>query len=508
VFASVSIVAGTALVTRLIGFFRMVSLATFYGAGVVSDSFIIAFTTPEIILSLIASSFASAYIPAYTYVKHKDTKLLFTSNIINILTCIGFLFAVVFTIIPQSLTYAFASQFEPERFKLTTEMLRIIVWSSMPILLIGILQGYLQIYKAFFIATVATIPINVFIIFFIWLSHISNIVILLAIGVIIGNAAALILLFIFVKRKGYEYTPYINLRMPEFRNMMLLVAPIMLSNLIGELNQVIDRNFASILITGSVSSLNYAGKLVGTIVLIISGSVMTVIFPNLSELAALNDIEKLKNHISITFKRTIPLLLPATLGIIILARPIIRFMFEHGNFTAEDTVRTSECLQVYAVLIITLGLSGVLSRAFFALSDTRMPAIISSVSIMLNITLNTLFVEKLAHIGLTIATVISSLLSFILLLVVFKKKYGSLQLFNNPQELLKSVVALFIMGVIIYLGKIIFPVMSDKFIISFSSTVGLIIIGIFSYAFIHYVLRTELYKEGHRIFRKFLKLKQ
>jgi putative peptidoglycan lipid II flippase len=315
----------------------------------------------------------------------------------------------------------------------------------------------------------------------------------------------MVVLFTAAKRKGYAYRPVFNPRMPELRGLMLLVMPIMVSNMIGEFNQIIDRNFASMLITGSVSSLNYAAKLVNTVVAVISGSIVTVLFPNLSELAAENDFDKIRHYISLSIKRLAPLLLPSALGIILLANPIVKLLLERGSFTPEDTLRTTECLRIYAVLIIISGLNGIIVRAFFALSDTKTPAIISAVSVAVNAGLNFLLIDSWQHQGLAFATVVSSVFSMVVLLVVLQRKLGSLRLFNGWLGWVKTMAALVIMGAVVQLGIPLLPLTSDSFAVSAVSTLGLVFAAVAVYIFVHFVLRTGFFRECMKVLRSLLR---
>jgi putative peptidoglycan lipid II flippase len=500
ILASASIVAIAMLLSKSIGFLREISLAAVYGAGTVSDSFVIAYTVPGMVLMLVAGSFSASYIPIYTGMVKGKRK--FTNNVLTILACMGLLFSLVFTFFPQVLTYLFASQFDAERFSLTTALLRVMVWSAIPLLFTGILEGYLQIHKAFFFAAITSIPINIFVISSMWLSKASGMLTLLSIGTVVGFFSSMSMLLFTARRKGYTYRPMLDLRMPELRGMMILIAPIILSNLISELNQVVDRNFASMLVSGSVSSLNYANKLVGTVITLISGSLGTVLFPNLSELAASNDIDTIRHYISMGVKRLLPLFLPAATGLILMAEPLVKLLFEHGSFTVEDTIRTAECLRIYAFLIITSGIGWIVVRAFFAIRNTKSPAMISVTVIAVNAGLNALLVGVWKHQGLAFATVVASLISMVLLLTVLQRKLGSFGLFSDPKEWIKTLIALAIMGGVVFLGIQLLPVMADKFAVCAVSNAGLMLMAVVSYLFVHYILRTEFFREVIRIVRK------
>ncbi len=502
-FSSVALVAVVTVLVRVSGFLREVVLATVYGAGTVSDSFIVAFTVPSMALSLVGGSVSLAFIPIYT--RLTQGKERFINNIMTCVALIGLVFSIVFSVVPQGLTYLFASQFDPERFLLTSRLLQAMVWSAIPLLWIGLLQGYLQIQNAFFISAIVYFPSNAVVIASIIIGNAMKTPLLLGYGAVAGHVLAMLILLLAAKKYGYTYRPLFNIHAPELRDLFLLVIPVFLSAAIGELNQIIDRNFASSLLSGSVSSLNYANKLANVIIALLGGSVMTVLFPNLSELAAAHDTERIRRYISTCIEKLLPILLPAALGMALLAEPVIRLLFEHGSFTPADTLRTAECLEIYAFLIITSAVNGILIRVFFALSDTKTPAVISGISVAVNAGLNILLVSMFKHQGLALGTVAASLLSTVLLLAAIRKRLGSLQLRSYAREWFKICAATAVMGVVVFFGSGLFPLMSDHTIVSAAATAALVFAGVASYIVTHFILRSEFAADGIELLRDLIK---
>lgn len=488
------IIAGILL--KLLGFLREITLAYVYGASVISDAFIIAFTIPTVVLAFIGGSMSAVYIPMYY--KQQKRADLFTSNIVNLFLLIGLAFSLFITFIPQALVFLFASQLGPETFALASMLLRIMIWSTVPILLAEIYRGYLQIHNAFFRASIANAFVNICVIIAILLSGWSDALFLMGVGAVIGNWLCLAALVISSRQHGLVYHPYLNIRDSSVKELLVLLLPVSFASMIGELNQIVDRNFASSLPVGAISSLNYANKLIGLIVALTGMALATVLFPQMSKFAADNNLASLKNYLTGSLKKLIPILLPITVGAVILAEPVVRLLFERGAFLAEDTRRTAECLQMYAICLVGNTVNQLSTKAFFALRNTKTPAVISAVSVGINIVLNFLLIGPLQHRGLALSTGIAATLAMVLLLLLLRKSLGPLGLYGEWGELLKTVLASALMGAAVWNGYRLLPVMTVGVLQCAVYTALLTGLGLVLYVLLHAILRTEFLRDSLR----------
>jgi putative peptidoglycan lipid II flippase len=490
------------LLLRLFSFFREVTLAAVYGAGMVSDAFILAFTIPDIILLLLGSSLASSYIPLYTKTEKKSS---FTNNVLACLTILGLLFSVIFTLFPQALVYLFASQLDSETFALTVKLVRAMVWSAIPILLANILKSYLQIKKSFFVATISRVPISLMAILAIVVSSVTNAPILMAYGVVIGHIIYIGLVFGFSKKHGYSFKPYLNIRMLELRELLVLMLPVFFAAAITDINTIINRNFASSLTSGSVSALNYSSRIIGLITGLIGASAASVLFPRMSELSAEGSTDSLKRYLSRYVEKITPILLPLTMGIMILAEPIVRILFERGSFTTEDTIRTAECLRMYALMCLPVSISSVLGRAFHAMRDTKSPAVISAISVVVGISLNMLLIKPMQHSGLALSSSIAALVMVGLLLVILRKRLGCLGLHSRMFDMAKAALATLISGGVMMYAYQKIPIMSGSLLQCVSQTCGLALTGIGCYILLLWASRSMFLKDTILQLKKLLK---
>ncbi|MDR0248172.1 MAG: murein biosynthesis integral membrane protein MurJ [Oscillospiraceae bacterium] len=501
--ASAALVAAATVALRLLGFLREMTLARTYGAGAISDAFTVAYSVPGIVLMLVGSSVASAFIPMFA--RLGDGRRKFTDNIITMMLLIGLVFSAVFTVVPQALTFLFASQFEKESFDMASALLRIMVWSAAPLLAAGVLQAFLQMRKAFFLSAIANIPLNVAAIIFIYLSGRASAPLLMGAGVIAGHAVTVTVFFMAARRHEYAYRPYLNPRAPELKTMLVLLAPVMLSTFIGEINQIVDRNFASSLVAGSVSCLNYANRVVSVMTGLVGASAATVLFPKMSELAAQNEVRVIKEYFNKTVRLLAPTLLPAVLGLILLAEPVTALLFERGMFTPEDTVMTAQCLRMYAPLLFTTSIGTIAVRAMFSMKDTKTPAIIAGAAVVLSVGLNLLLIGNLKHVGLSLATSSASVLSLLLLLLALRKKLGPLGLWALLPEWLKTVAAAAAMGAAVYAASRKLPLAGGATLRSAALIAAVVFAGAAVYAAAHFLLRTRYTKEVIAITRGLLR---
>jgi len=493
ILTSTIFVASATLLVRFFSFLREITLASSYGAGMVSDAFIVAFTVPGSVLALVGASTAAVFIPAYTRVE--GDKEYFTSNVLTILALIGLLFTAVFATFPQALVFVFASQLDAQTFELTAQMLRIMVWSAIPILLFGVLQSYLQIKNAFFTAAILVIPVNIYTILSIMLSRAAETTFIMGYGVVAGNIMALFLLFVAVFRKGFKYKPVIDFKMPELKMLLVMLAPVMVSTFINEINLIADRNFASSLPVGTISSLNYAGKTINILIGTIGASVATVLYPRMSKYAAQDNIAEIRRCVTGSVNKLIPILLPAVVGIIILARPIVRIVFERGEFTDQNTKMAMEGLQMYAPLLVFSCINVIFIRALFSVRDTKTPAIITAISVAIGIALKFLFIGPLAHKGLALSSSISAMLSLVLLFFALRRRIGLLSFKKNISEWVKIQLALIIMAAAVAAGYHLLPVMDGSTIQCILLTGGLVFSGATIYVLVLAVTRAAFISE-------------
>ncbi|MDR1569282.1 MAG: murein biosynthesis integral membrane protein MurJ [Oscillospiraceae bacterium] len=440
------------LLLRLGGFLRESVLAYAFGAGVTSDAFVIAYTIPNLILSFLVGAAATTYISVHASLASDNRRRRFINNLLTAFALIGAVLAALFFAMPQVFVAMLASRAAPDTVAIASTLLRYMGWAAIPMLLACILSANLQTHGRFFIATAYQIFNNIFIIVGIFLAKSTSFLPWMGVGMTLGNLLSFAVLLVGSKNTGLRYKPRLDWSSPTLRRFFVLLAPIMLSTLVVEINQIVDRNVATSLGEGVVSTLNYAMKVKDVFTAFIGMAIGTAVFPNMSKLAATGDIEGLKEQVGASIKFLLPLLLPLTLGMALLAEPIIRILLERGAFEPEDTVRTAACLRFFTLSMFAANVNQMLTRAFYARQKTRLPAMIAAASVILNIGLIFIFVKDLSYLGLALATSVSGMASMLAYYICLRREIGSIRIFAKFSEWLKLGAALAAMSVFVWVG--------------------------------------------------------
>ena len=233
----------------------------------------------------------------------------------------------------------------------------------------------------------------------------------------------------------------------------------MLGSSIYQLNIFADTIFASlgkIVGDGAVAALYYANRLIQFPTAIFGIAMATVCLPTMSRQALANDIDNLKNTLTISLRTLLVLLIPSSLGLFVLARPIVAVLFQRGQFDAAATQMTSFALTFYCVGIFAYSGSRLITTCFYALKDTITPVKVTMFCLILNVILNFVLMRPLQVGGLALATSISSVVNFFILIVVLRQKIGCLGLRKLIAASFPVIICSVLMGVVCQLSYVYF----------------------------------------------------
>ena len=220
---------------------------------------------------------------------------------------------------------------------------------------------------------------------------------------------------------------------------------------INDLNAIVDRTLASTLVAGSISALNYSNKLNNLVLGVFIAAITTVIFPLLSKELNNGTISGMKQIMGRGINLILIITVPATVGLIVLATPIVQVAFQRGAFDAMATSMTSQALIFYALGLVAMAIRLLLTRAFYSLQDTKTPMVNGAISVVFNVVLNLILVQFMAHAGLALATSIATTIATFLMFRGLKKKIGSLGTMGFIATFVKTAIASGVMGVFAYL---------------------------------------------------------
>jgi putative peptidoglycan lipid II flippase len=438
------------IIAKLFGFAGEIALSYFYGTSSISDAYLISLTIPSVLFSLIGVGISTGYIPVYNNVikekgiNHADR---FTNNLISFLMTLCFIIITLTLIFTKQIVGILASGFTGETLRLTILFTRIAILNLGFTGLVYIFNGYLQINGDFISPAIMVIPLNMTILLSIVISAKTNVVVLS-----IGNTLSVLLQFLllipFIRKKGFRYSFVFDKADKYIKKISYLAVPIIIGASVSQINRLIDRSFASNITIGGVSAINYAFKLDAFIQDIFVMTLATIMYPMISKMAAEKNIEGLKKTIFQTMGGINLFVIPASIGALIFAEPIIILLFGRGAFDSQAISMTSKALFFYSIGMIGYGLREILLRAFYSLQGTKAPLFNALIAIGLNVILNMMFYKYLGISGIALATSISIIFSTLLLFISFRRKVGGFGMKTIGISLIKILIASSIMGLI------------------------------------------------------------
>lgn len=482
-------------IAKILGFGRELVLGSAYGVSNYTDAYVIAYNIPIIVFAIIGATLSTAFIPMYHDVDSElgnKESLKFTNNVFNIVVLLCVLFALVGLRFTEPLVRLFASGFTGDTLAIAVEFTKVIILGIVFLGLTYVMTSYLQIKDNFVVPGLISLPQNIIIIISIFLSLKYGIQIL-AYGTLLAMASQFIFQLPFAYRLGYKYKLYMNLNDKNLKKMMILLCPVLVGIAVTQINTVIDRNLASTLVDGSIAALNYANKLNGFVMAMFIASISAVIYPILSKLSSGDDKEKFNEIIVKTLNSIILLVIPISVGAIVLSKPIVKVLFERGEFDQRATAMTAVALAAYSVGMIGLGIYDILLKVFYALKDTKTPLIVGIfIGVPLNIVLNLIFIKFMGHTGLALATSLATLTYTSIAFMLLKKKIKDFESKKVIITILKTLLASIIMGSISYVTyKSLTNMLGINTISTIISLSGAILSGILSYSIIIVNLKIE-----------------
>lgn len=451
---SVLIMIIFALASKLLGFAREVLIAAKFGSGVETDTFFVALTAALLITTLLTQAINSTIIPVLSEIEAregKQKKVDHTNNLLNMTFLVSSLMVIIGWLLAPTIIRILAHGFEGEQFEFAVIMMRI----GLPVIFfagaVGVLTGYLQSELRFTETAAANFPYNlVYIFFLIFLSNLFGIKGLMVASVLAVGGQLLVLIPGIIKT-GYTYRFLLNYKNNIYlRKILYLVPPIIMSVAVNDLNKIVDKSLASSLVEGSISALNYGDRLKSLILGIFIAAIATVIFPMLSREASKANKDGLKQVMGYGIKTILLISIPSTIGMILLAEPIVKIAFERGAFDPVATYMTTGALIFYSLGLVSMALNMFLNKVYYSIQDTKTPMLYGFITVAVNIILNLILVRTMAHRGLALSTSISATVNSGLLLYGLKKKIGPLGTRNYINCGIKSLIASSIMGLLVY----------------------------------------------------------
>ncbi|MGO1368552.1 murein biosynthesis integral membrane protein MurJ [Senegalia sp. (in: firmicutes)] len=477
------------IVSKLIGFYRDITLSYFYGASSISDAYLISLTIPLTIFLFIGTGISTSYIPLFSDIEKEFGQIQanrFTNNLINLLLILCSLIIILVWLFSVPIVKIFAVGFDRHTLDMAVNFTRVSILGIYFTGVLYIFKGYLQVKNNFVIPAIIGLPLNFFTIISIVLSSKSDIMIL-SVGSVIATASALLILLPSIYTNGYKYNLVLNLKDKYLRKLIYLSMPVIIGVSVNQINVLVDRTIASQIAVGGISALNYANRLNLFIQGIFVMSIATVMYPMISKMSSEKNMVGFKKSVIESISGINLLVIPATVGSMIFAKPVIKLLFGRGAFDVQAISMTSYALFFYSIGMIGFGLREVLSRVFYSLQDTKTPMINAAIGMSLNIVLNFTLSKYMGIGGLALATSIAAIFTTGLMFISLRKKIGPFGMKNISISFIKILCASLVMGLI---SKLSFNYLTTIISQNFSLLIS-IALGAVTYFIIIYFMNIE-----------------
>ncbi|MEN8199048.1 MAG: murein biosynthesis integral membrane protein MurJ, partial [Thermodesulfobacteriota bacterium] len=401
----------------------------------------------------------------------------------------------------------------PGKHELTTLLTRIMLPFLIFISLAAVVMGILNAKGKFFVPAMASTFFNMGSI----IGGVSLALILprygqpaivgMAIGTLLGGMLQLLMQYPSLSSCGFRFIPRLRLNDPGLKRIVTLMIPAVIGLSPTQINIFINTNFASSCAEGSVSWLNYAFRLVQLPIGVFGVALSIATLPVLARHAAQKDLSSMKETMVSSLTMVFGLTIPASLGLMLLAEPIIHIIFERGAFTAFDTTATANTLILYSVGLFAYSANKILVPVFYALEDTKYPVIGAFLAVAANILIINLTIAPLQHLAIALSTSCSMVLNFLFLSSVLYLKTGGYSIAYLLKGLLKITIAGFAMALFLFWSRSFFSSMLTSGLLQAVSVLLLIIVtGAFIYGLLLHIMGlhefTEVTGKIHGKFRR------
>ena len=450
------------LLSSLIGLVRQILVAGAFGAGSELDAFNSANRVSESLFNLVAGgALSSAFLPAFTTLLTREDRTgawQLASALLNLIVIvISALGLVVVVFAPQVVRYILAPGFsdDPALFDLTVSLLRWMLPSALLFAVSGLVMSILNSHQVFFIPALTPAIYQ--------LGLIIGVTVLrpygvygLAWGVLIGAAGHLGVQIPSLLRLRGTYSAILGLNLASVREVIRLMLPRLLGVAVVQLNFWVNTNLASRMEAGSVAALTFGFALMLMAQAAIAQSVATAALPTFSAQVARGELVEMRRTLAGTIRWLLLLSIPAAVGLILMAVPLVAMLYQRGSFDAQDTTMVAWALLWYAAGLVGHSLVEILARAFYALHDTKTPVFVGVGAMLLNILFSICFVGYFTSLnwlpfgGLALANSLATALEMIVLLFLMQRRMHGLEGRTIRAGLLPALLASGVMALILW----------------------------------------------------------
>jgi putative peptidoglycan lipid II flippase len=448
------------LFSRILGLLRDQVLAAIFGASNDMDAFIVAFRIPNLVRDLFAEgAMSAAFVPTFTRrltLDGKEKAWRLGNNLLSALFLVTAGVVVAGIIFARPLVSAYAEDFSrvPGKLELTIWLTRIMLPFLTMVAVAAAVMGMLNSLHHYFVPALAPAMFNIatlvcaFALVPVMPSLGQPAIAAMAIAALLGGALQVLVQWPALRREGFRYRFVLDLRDPGLRQVLLLMGPGTIGLAATQVNLFVNTLLATSQGTGAVSWLSYAFRLMYLPIGLFGVSIATAALPAVSRYAAVGDEGGIRRTSADAVAMMMVLNVPATLGLVALADPIVRLLFERGQFTPSDTASTAAALRFYAVGLVGYATARIISPVFYAIGQSRVPVAVSLCTIAINIAANLALVQIIGFRGLALGTSLAMLVNGVALLLLLRRRLHGIDERHLAVTLCKTLVAALVMAAV------------------------------------------------------------
>lgn len=438
-------------ISRILGLARDIVMTSFFGTSYVADAFNVAFQIPNLLRKLFGEgALSAAFIPVYKemgVIRSRPQQIGFAINVLSILSLLLLLLCGIGMLFTPFIVKLLAPGFDAVSYDLAVKLTRILFPYLFLIGLSSTLIAILNSHDYFFVPGLSSAFLNIAMISalacyqLIWGdTGIESAITAWAVGAVAGGVLQTVVNLPLLHKVGYRLRCNLSLAGEALHTVWKRFLPGVAGLAIRQINLAVDLILASLLVSGSIASLNYGNRLMQLPLGIFGVSAGVAVLPLFSEYSATKEWSKLAESLRFSLLSICFIMLPVTAMIIGMGKDLIRLLFMRGAFNETSLHMTYIALVCYSLGLVFYSINRVLIPLFYANKDTKTPVKISAVIVVINILLNIVLMHFFAHAGLALATSISALIQTIVLWNVLRKKMPQLNVSSFTASIVKLVI--------------------------------------------------------------------
>jgi putative peptidoglycan lipid II flippase len=438
-----TIIAAGGIASRVLGLLREQIIAFLFGASGLVSAFGVASIVPKMIYDLlIGGMLSAALVPVFTQIAEEEGRPALWALFSRVISLVALVLAVIvllLEILAPQVAWLLGGGFEPELQAVLAKMIRIIAPSVLFFGLSGVATGLLYTLKRFTYPAFGAAVFNLGIIITAPLLAGRLDAFSLAVGVVIGSLMQLLVLS--PDLRGVKFQFRLGVRDPALRRILVLYLPIALGLLISNIQIAIDRRLASGTGASSIAWMDRATTLIQMPHGMVAVAISLAVLPTLSRYSAQREWDGFRQTLGQGLRMVLVLIIPATLGLLVLAQPLVALLFQHGKFTAYDTFWTSWALRYYLVGLVFAAIDWPLNYSFYAMQNTLVPALVGVLSVGVYLVAALALMGPLGFLGLVLADSIKHISHATIMLYLTRRKLGGLADMRLGQAAAKALAA-------------------------------------------------------------------